>query len=61
MTCAQLRSDDGAAFVKVASGHDITVSTPGKLVASAHGGTEITSQTIVLNGAVTINGSLSRA
>ncbi|MCW2485713.1 phage baseplate assembly protein V [Candidatus Symbiopectobacterium sp. NZEC127] len=56
----QLRTDDGAAFVEVAAGHDITVTTPGKLTASAQGGTEITSPTIVLNGDVTINGNLSQ-
>lgn len=60
MTAAQLRTDDGAAFVEVSAGHDITVKTPGKLTANAEGGTEITSPTIVLNGAVTINGSLSQ-
>lgn len=59
-SAAQLRTDDGAAFIEVAAGHDITVNTPGKLTASAQGGTEITSPTIVLNGAVTINGSLSQ-
>lgn len=59
-SAAQLRTDDGAAFIEVAAGHDITVETPGKLTASAQGGTEITSPTIVLNGAVTINGSLSQ-
>ncbi|EHF8259212.1 translation initiation factor IF-2, partial [Enterobacter roggenkampii] len=50
----------GAAFVEVAAGHAITVKTPGKLTASADGGTEITSPTIVLNGNVTINGNLSQ-
>lgn len=60
MSGAQLRTDDGAAFVEVAAGHNITVTTPGKLTASAQGGTEITSPTIILNGAVTINGSLSQ-
>lgn len=60
MAGAQLRTDDGAAYVEVAAGHNITVETPGKLTASAQGGTEITSPTIVLNGAVTINGSLSQ-
>lgn len=59
-SAAQLRTDDGAAFIELATGHDITVETPGKLTASAQGGTEITSPTIVLNGAVTINGSLSQ-
>lgn len=59
-SAAQLRTDDGAAFIEVAAGHNITVNTPGKLTASAQGGTEITSPTIVLNGEVTINGSLSQ-
>lgn len=59
-SAAQLRTDDGAAFVEVAVGHAITVKTPGKLTASADGGTEITSPTIVLNGNVTINGNLSQ-
>jgi phage baseplate assembly protein V len=59
-SAAQLRTDDGAAFVEVAAGHNITLNTPGKLTASAQGGTEITSPTIVLNGAVIINGSLSQ-
>ncbi|AIR07177.1 phage baseplate assembly protein V [Cedecea neteri] len=60
MAAAQLRTDDGAAFVEVAAGHDVTVQTPGKLTAIAEGGTVITSPTIVLNGAVTINGTLSQ-
>ncbi|MFC7507853.1 phage baseplate assembly protein V [Pantoea stewartii] len=59
-TAAQLRTDDGAAFVEVAAGHDITIQTPGKLTASANGGTEITSPEIVFNGNVTINGNLSQ-
>lgn len=59
-SAAQLRTDDGAAFIEVAVGHDITVNTPGKLTARAQGGTIITSPTIVLNGAVTINGTLSQ-
>lgn len=57
---AQLRTDDGAAFVEVAAGHDITITTPGKLSATAQGGTIVTSPTITLNGNVTINGSLSQ-
>ncbi|CCS30260.1 Gp138 family membrane-puncturing spike protein [Salmonella enterica] len=57
---AQLRTDDGAAFVEVAAGHDITVKTPGKLTANADGGAEITAPEIVLNGNVTINGNLSQ-
>ncbi|WP_233977268.1 Gp138 family membrane-puncturing spike protein [Pectobacterium versatile] len=59
-SAAQLRTDDGAAFIEVAAGHNITVTTPGKLTASAQGGTEITSPSIVLNGNVTINGNLSQ-
>ncbi|MBD8451888.1 Gp138 family membrane-puncturing spike protein [Serratia rubidaea] len=59
-TAAQLRTDDGAAFIEVAAGHDVTVTTPGKLTAIARGGTEINSPEIVLNGNVTINGNLSQ-
>lgn len=59
-SATQLRTDDGTAFIEVATGHDITVKTPGKLTASAEGGTEITSPTITLNGNVTINGNLSQ-
>lgn len=59
-TTAQLRTDDGAAFIELAAGHDVTVKTPGKLTASADGGTEITSPEIILNGNVTINGNLSQ-
>ncbi|MDY0425255.1 Gp138 family membrane-puncturing spike protein [Enterobacter rongchengensis] len=59
-TAAQLRTDDGAAFVEVAAGHDITITTPGKLTATAQGGTVVNSPTITLNGNVTINGSLSQ-
>ncbi|ELM3736992.1 translation initiation factor IF-2 [Edwardsiella piscicida] len=57
---AQLRTDDGAAFVEVAAGHNVTVNTPGELTATAQGGTTITSPTITLNGNVTINGNLSQ-
>ncbi|PWI77282.1 hypothetical protein DEO48_25305 [Enterobacter sp. CGMCC 5087] len=60
MSGTQLRTDDGAAFIEVATGHDITVTTPGKLTASATGGAEITAPEIVLNGNVTINGNLSQ-
>ena len=30
-SAAQLRTDDGAAFVEVAAGHNITIKTPGQL------------------------------
>ncbi|EDB2568409.1 translation initiation factor IF-2 [Salmonella enterica] len=59
-SAAQLRTDDGAAFVEVAAGHNVTVKTPGMLTANAEGGTTITSPTITLNGDVTINGNLSQ-
>lgn len=59
-SAAQLRTDDGAAFVEVAAGHNITIKTPGQLTATAEGGTTITSPTITLNGNVTINGNLSQ-
>ncbi len=58
---AQLRTDDGAAFIELTPGsHNITLITPGKLTATADNGTEITSPEIVLNGNVTINGNLSQ-
>ena len=60
-TGAQLRTDDGAAFIELSpSTHNVKVITTGKLEANADGGTEITSPTIVLNGAVTINGPLTQ-
>lgn len=59
MTGAQLRTDDGAAFIELATGHDITVETPGKLTASAQGGTEITSPEIKLTGNVIVTGDIT--
>ncbi|HEJ8096363.1 TPA: phage baseplate assembly protein V [Serratia marcescens] len=60
-TTAQLRTDDGAAFIELdPDSHAINVTTSGKLTASAQGGTEINSPEIVLNGNVTINGNLSQ-
>lgn len=60
-SAAQLRTDDGAAFIELdPSSHAVNVTTPGKLTASAQGGTEINSPEIVLNGNVTINGNLSQ-
>lgn len=60
-SAAQLRTDDGAAFIELdPASHAVTVTTPGKLTASAQGGTEINSPEIVLNGNVTINGNLSQ-
>lgn len=57
---AQLRTDDGAAFVEVGTDHAINLTTPGKLTANAQGGVEITAPTITLNGDVTINGNLAQ-
>ncbi|QXF34392.1 translation initiation factor IF-2 [Photorhabdus luminescens] len=58
---AQLRSDDGAAYIELdPNSHNITVITPAKLIATANGSTEITSPEIILNGNVTINGNLSQ-
>lgn len=51
-TGAQLRTDDGAAFVEVAAGGDITATTTGAMTINA--------PTITLNGAVTINGPLTQ-
>ncbi|KFK92586.1 MULTISPECIES: Gp138 family membrane-puncturing spike protein [unclassified Serratia (in: enterobacteria)] len=60
-SAAQLRSDDGAAMIELLpDSHAVNVITSGKLTANANGGTEITSPSIVLNGSVTINGSLSQ-
>ncbi|NHB93624.1 phage baseplate assembly protein V [Photorhabdus cinerea] len=58
---AQLRSDDGVAYIELdPDSHNVTVITPAKLTATANGGTEITSPEIILNGNVTINGNLSQ-
>lgn len=51
-SAAQLRTDDGAAFVEVAAGGDITATTTGSMTINA--------PTITLNGNVTINGNLSQ-
>ncbi|WP_036771783.1 phage baseplate assembly protein V [Photorhabdus australis] len=60
-SAAQLRTDDGAAYIELdPNSHNVTVITPAKLTATANGGTEITSPEIILNGNVTINGNLSQ-
>lgn len=51
-TGAQLRTDDGSAFIEVAAGGDITATTTGN--------TTINAPEIILNGNVTINGNLSQ-
>lgn len=52
MSGAQLRTDDGSAFVEVAAAGDITATTTGSMTINA--------PTITLNGAVTINGPLTQ-
>jgi hypothetical protein len=51
-SAAQLRTDNGAAFVEVAAAGDITATTTGSMTINA--------PTITLNGNVTINGNLSQ-
>lgn len=55
----QLRTDDGAAFIEVAQGHDITLKTPGKIRAEASGVIEFVAPAIELTGDVKINGNLT--
>ena len=57
---AQLRTDDGKAYIEVTAGGNITAQTSGTLTAKADGGTTITSPNITLNGNVTINGDLTQ-
>ncbi|REF28504.1 phage baseplate assembly protein V [Xenorhabdus cabanillasii] len=48
---AQLRTDDGEAYIELTPGsHNITLNTPGKFIVNAGGGTEINSPEIELNG-----------
>lgn len=51
-TGAQLRTDDGTAYIEVGTGGDITATTTGQATINA--------PEIVLNGNVTINGNLSQ-
>lgn len=51
-TAAQLRTDDGSAFIELAAGGDITATTTGNATINA--------SEIILNGNVTINGNLSQ-
>lgn len=51
-TAAQLRTDDGSAFIELAAGGDITATTAGNATINA--------PEIILNGNVTINGNLSQ-
>lgn len=61
-TAAELRTDDGTAFVRLeVASKAVTVETPSTVEATADGGATITAPTIVLNGNVTINGTLTQA
>ncbi|HBT4564084.1 TPA: phage baseplate protein [Klebsiella pneumoniae] len=51
-TAAQLRTDDGSAFIELAAGGNITATTAGSATINA--------PEITLNGNVTINGNLSQ-
>ncbi|HBR7615708.1 TPA: phage baseplate protein [Klebsiella pneumoniae] len=51
-TAAQLRTDDGSAFIELSAGGDITATTAGNATINA--------PEIILNGNVTINGNLSQ-
>lgn len=51
-TAAQLRTDDGTAFIELSAGGDITATTTGNATINA--------PEIVLNGNVTISGNLSQ-
>ncbi|MBG2643830.1 phage baseplate protein [Klebsiella michiganensis] len=51
-TSAQLRTDDGSAFIEVSAGGDITATTAGNATINA--------PEIILHGNVTINGNLSQ-
>ena len=51
-TSAQLRTDDGSAFIELAAGGNITATTAGSATINA--------PEIILNGNVTINGNLSQ-
>jgi phage baseplate assembly protein gpV len=56
---AQLRSDDGAAYVSVnPSTHEIKAITSGNITATASGNANVTAAAINLTGPVTINGTL---
>jgi len=59
-TDAQLRSDDGAAFVEVNStSHAINATTSGAATVSAQGGITLTAPLVTINGDVQVNGKVS--
>lgn len=59
-TAAQLRTDDGAAFVEVNSTtHAINANTSGAATVSAQGGITLTAPTVTINGDVQVNGKVT--
>lgn len=59
-TAAQLRTDDGAAFVEVDSAsHAINATTSGAATVSAQGGITLTAALVTINGDVQVNGKVS--
>lgn len=59
LTAVQMRSDDGLAFVAIDPlSHEISVSTPGALRASASGNATLTTPLLTLNGSLQVNGTV---
>lgn len=59
-SAAQLRTDDGAAFIELDPGsHRVTVTTPGKLTATAQETT--VNGPVVFNGPVTFNSTITQS
>ncbi len=56
---AQLRTDDGSAFIELAADGNVRLVTTGKISASADAGMDITAPTVSISGDVTIGGKLS--
>lgn len=58
-SAAQLRTDDGQAFVEVdPASHAINATTVGSMTASAEGGLELTAPMVTINGDVKVNGKV---
>jgi phage baseplate assembly protein gpV len=59
---AQLRTDDGAAFVEIDPGsHKIKAETSGDIEAQASGSITLSAPTITLNGAIVLNGPITQS
>ena len=58
-SAAQLRSDDGQAFVEInPASHAINATTTGAMTASASGGITLTAPLVTINGDVQVNGRI---